>query len=188
MVTPFGVTPRWLEAYLNALAEGCEDADARIAADDLNGVKGKEFARCRIKTAGNVKTGDEILCLTVPVEGGSSVLKRRGVDPRLSDHGKWRREHLGALNAAYGSTPYFEHLMPEIEKVYADSQGISLEEFNSRMLGVILGWIDRSVLISDDATLREAGKEVRKHIDADLSALDMLFRLGKTASLGLIAG
>lgn len=132
MVTPFGVTAEWVGVYLHSLRDGLGDEEARSAANHRCGVSGKLFARCAIATG----------VLTVPVEGGGSVLKRRGADPVLSEHGKWRREHLGAWNAAYGRTPYYAHLMPEIEAVYADSEGLRMEDFNSRLLRVALGWLD----------------------------------------------
>ena len=74
---------------------------------------GKECARCMVQ-------GD--MFLSVPVQGGASCLKGRHVDVRsllISDHGKWRQEHLGTWNAIYGKTPFFDHLFPEIKQVYA---------------------------------------------------------------------
>lgn len=182
MVTPFGITSAWLKIYLDALFEGRDDREAKVAANMKCAIKGKDFARCRIRTAGNLKTDGNSLCLTIPVEGGSSVLKRPAAIPLLSEHGKWRREHLGAFNAAYGSTPFFEHLMPEIKKIYDNSQGITLEEFNSNLLKIILNWIDASPMIVTE-TLQEAASEFQARINGDISALEMLFRFGKNAAL-----
>lgn len=179
MVTPLTVTAGWLRQYAAALGDGMEPHRARIEATRLSGISGKEFAHCRISTG----------TLTVPVSGGAGVLKRHGADPPLSEHGKWRREHLGAWNAAYGRTPYYIHLMPEIEGVYARSEGMTLEQFNSALLEVALGWLDTSVWVADtegtDGSLTQAQRlgevraEARGRIDERLSIFDTIFRLGR---------
>ncbi len=188
MVTPLTVTAGWLRQYAAALGDGMEPRRARIEATRLSGISGKEFAHCRISTG----------TLTVPVSGGAVVLKRHGADPPLSEHGKWRREHLGAWNAAYGRTPYYIHLMPEIEGVYARSEGMTLEEFNSALLEVALGWLDTSVWLPAVATtdgsdssqsgarrlkeerrLEEVRVEARARVNESLSIFDALFRLGR---------
>lgn len=175
MVTPFGASAMWVSAYLAGLAEGKSDTEAREGASRLTGVKGKEFARCRIST----------LTLKVPVEGGAGVLKHRGADPVLSEHGKWRREHLGALNAAYGRSPYYEHLMPLIEEIYRNSGGIRLEEFNRRLLDVALGWLTPMPDASERERLRGVIEEKRRKTDSALSIFDVLFRLGKEGVFAL---
>lgn len=156
--------------------EGIEEREARHAASLSSGIKGKLFARNGIRTG----------VLTVPVEGGSGILKRRGSEPVLSEHGKWRREHIGAINAAYGRTPYHAHLMPDIEAVYAVSEGMTLEEFNSRMLDVALGWLDMPALDSMDCHLaEEMAREVSAKVREDLSIFDALFRLGREVVFAL---
>ncbi len=173
MVTPFGVTAEWVGVYLHSLRDGLGDEEARGGATRRCGVSGKQFARCPIATG----------VLTLPAEGGGSALKRHGADPVLSEHGKWRREHLGAWNAAYGRTPFYAHLMPEIEAVYADSEGLRMEEFNSRLLRVALGWLDMDAVGAGVPTgVRE---ETRGLINEGLSIFDALFRLGKGAVLGM---
>lgn len=188
MVTPLTVTPVWLRHYADALGAGLDPRRARAEATRLTRVAGKEFARCAISTG----------TLTVPVCGGAGVLKRRGADPVLSEHGKWRREHLGAWNAAYGRTPFYIHLMPQIEAVYARSEGMTLEEFNTALLEVALTWLDPSILTHPAATpeaslagsaseasgipearLAAVRAEARAQVDASLSIFDALFRLGR---------
>jgi len=173
MVTPLGVTSEWMGVYLHALRDGLCQEESRQTANHAYGVSGKQFARCPISTG----------VLTVPVEGGGSVLKRHDADPILSEHGKWRREHLGAWNAAYGRTPYYVHLMPEIEEVYMHSEGLRLEEFASRLLDVARDWLDSDAI---GAPLPESVREeVRRHIRLNLSIFDALFRLGRETVLGL---
>lgn len=186
MVTPFGVTPGWLRVYLDLAASGMEDREARRKADESAGIRGKGFAGMKIAAAGSSARGDNSLILKVPVEGGASVLKNAENEPLLSEHGKWRREHIGALQASYGKTPYYEHLMPEIKAVYDDSVGITLERFNSRLLDVALNWIDVDCLKENAARLQKVMEETKNAINRDLSIFDALFRLGKRTSFGLL--
>ncbi len=167
MVTPFGPSVAWVGAYLREVIAGKGDDDARKGANLVTGVSGKEFARCRLRG----------VTLTVPVEGGAHALKSRGALPGVSEHGKWRREHEGALLAAYGKTPYYAHLMPELMAVYADSEGLGLEDFNRRMLDVALGWIDVEALKAEG--MERVRDEVRAKVETGLSIFDLLFRLGR---------
>ena len=170
MVIPFAPPTAWVREYLRLTASGTESTEAARLASASAGISGKQYARCSISTG----------TLTVPVAGGSGTLKRRDSDPVLSEHGKWRREHLGAWNAAYGRCPYHAHLMPGIEKVYAASEGMTLGEFNSRILETALEWIDTDALReADDALLERIRDERRGLVSPQLSIFDALFRLGK---------
>lgn len=178
MVTPLTATVGWLREYSRGLDAGLGDAESRRAACRATGIKGKSYARCDIRG----------YRLTVPVEGGSSVLKRGDADPLLSNHGKWRREHLGAWNAAYGRTPYFIHLYPEIEEVYETSSGMKLEAFNSRLLEVASGWLDFDSLRSGDSKIIKISDEIKSLADDGLSVFDLLFRIGPDAIFALYTG
>lgn len=135
--------------------------------------------------------------LTVPVEGGATALKRifylsgKGEPalktPRLSEHGRWRDEHLGAINAIYGSSPYFRHLFPEIESIYRHSEGMSLQAFNSELIGMAQRWLEPDTLLPEIKLLSEGnperfrriGEDTLRKVDINLSIFDALFRLGK---------
>lgn len=171
MVTPLNIDAIWLRYYLLAKHEGLSEPEARLKATESVGIKGKAFARCHISTG----------TLTVPVEGGGNSLKRRNANPILSEHGKWRREHLGAWQAAYGRTPYFIHLLPEIEEVYNNSSGLTLEQFNSALLEVALRWLDFEAVDNGESRLRETGRELEPEITDGLSVFDLIFRHGKMA-------
>lgn len=173
MVTPFGPTAKWAGIYMRGLRSGLDDTEARIRANRAAGIEGKEFARCRLRG----------VTLTVPVDGGAHALKSRGAKPVISEHGKWRREHAGAMLAAYGKTPFFRHLMPEIEEAYSRSEGTGLEEFNRSILEVAMGWIDQEALSAP--SMQRIREEVRAKVDENLSILDVIFRLGKEGSFGL---
>ena len=142
---------------------------------------GKDLARTLI-------AGERML--SVPVEGGSARLKRTGIDPRdvqISDHGVWRREHLGAWNAVYGKTPFFAHLYPLIEEAYnAHSRG-SLAEFNGALWNVVADFLglDSALESLDKMKMANAQRffEIREEfatkVNLNYSIFDALFRLGK---------
>lgn len=148
-----------------------------------SGARGKEFARTRIDGR----------MLGVPVEGGAQTLKHADANPLLSEHGKWRREHLGAWQAAYGRTPYFIHLMPEIEAVYRESEleALTLEEFNQRLLRVAERWLqwDEEMRLPEGLPGRSKpdfeaiAEELRGKIRWDHSIFEALFRFGKETRL-----
>lgn len=173
MVTPFGPTAKWTGIYLRGLHSGLSDTEACIHANNEADVRGKEFARCRLRG----------VTLTVPVSGGAHALKSGSANPVISEHGKWRREHEGALLAAYGKSPFFRHLMPEIEEIYSRSEGMPLEEFNRSLLDAALGWIEPEALFSP--SMQAVREETRVKVDYDLSIFDVIFRLGKEGSFGL---
>lgn len=172
MVTPFCPSAEWIRAFVRGAECGETHEEACARANRETGTTGKLFGRCQLPTG----------VLTVPVAGGAGVLKRRDADPILSEHGKWRREHLGAWQAAYGRTAYYIHLMPEIAGIYAGSEGMRLEEFNRRLLETALRWLDFKALAKGDGELlgclrREREKDLKK----GLSIFDLLFRLGREA-------
>ncbi|MDE6007351.1 MAG: WbqC family protein [Muribaculaceae bacterium] len=177
MVTPLTVTVGWLRIYNGHLRAGNSDIESRRYANREAGISGKMYARCELRG----------YRLTVPLEGGAGVLKHKEADPKLSEHGKWRREHLGAWRAAYGRSPYFIHLFPEIEEVYSRSGGMSLEEFNSRLLEVALGWLDRSIFeVEELSAISKIAAETRSITDESLSVFDLLFRIGPDAIFALL--
>ena len=182
IVTPFAPSADWWRRYLRLRMEGLESPEAAAGASAAAGTKGKDYARSQI--AGGVRIG-------VPVEGGASVLKR-GSNPRLSEHGKWRREHLGAWQAAYGRTPYYEHLMPLLERIYAESEReeLTLEEFNRRLLRLAESWIAGDGAIAsienERERLQERISETVRKVNGENSIFDAIFRLGKETVFGVI--
>lgn len=136
--------------------------------------------------------------LIVPVEGGGSALKRalhRGdiSGLRLSNHGRWRDEHLGTLSALYGKAPYYPHIMDRIETVYRNSNDILLADFNLALIEIANNMLNLSETLP---ALREMQKhaparfealhnEISKKINPDYSIFDALFRLGKESIFGL---
>lgn len=83
--------------------------------------------------------------LTIPVEKSPSP-KAPIRDIRISEHGNWRHLHLNALISSYGSAPFFDHYMTEIEPFYRHKYTF-LWDFNLDLLSVCLEWLDISPLI-----------------------------------------
>lgn len=151
-------------------------------------VCGKEWARCLVQ-------GD--LFLSVPVQGGASCLKGRHVDVGsllISDHGKWRQEHLGTWNAIYGKTPFFDHLFPEIKQVYTSYSNGTLGAFNSKLFELAMRFLDMRNLATDINEMQNSRPELIKQlrveyetkVNLNYSIFDALFRLGRNTIWVLI--
>lgn len=154
-------------------------------------IRGKEQARTMI--------GNGIM-LSVPVVGGGAKLKREcKSDLLISDHGRWQDVHLGAMKALYGKTPYFQHLFPEIEKIYRERSNGSLEDFNLAIHHLVLHWLGidekNRMWIEEIKELPDQKKELihrlaeenRKDIDMNNSILALLFRLGRESVFALLS-
>lgn len=150
-------------------------------------VKGKERVRTRI--AGG-------MMLSLPVEGGSSVMKRRNAEgAMLADHGRWQDVHLGAFKATYGKTPFFIHLFPEIEKIYRQKGAGSVGDFTAAINAMVEEWLGideifinslRSLRDDSPERLRLWKQQFSGKIDPEISILDLLFRYGKEGVIALL--
>lgn len=146
-------------------------------------VRGRDRARTLIMTP----DGAERL-LSVPVAGGSAALKHAASDPPLSSHGKWRAEHLGAWNAAYGRSPYFIHLFPEIENIYRSiPDGQPLSAFNLAFHRLAMRWLECGLPATLPPHADNRAKEVARLINPGLSIFDAIFRFGKETAMALRA-
>lgn len=140
-------------------------------------------------------------CLTVPVQG------QKGVKIRM-DHvalapGNWRKQHLSAIQSAYGKAPYFEHYFPLIEEVYS-SPHTTLMAFNEHSweLGKEIGLTvpqkntlaatstERPILLDAEPGSRQlhfpAYTQVfadRQTFLSDLSIIDLAMNLGPRSAV-----
>lgn len=144
---------------------------------------GKELARTII--AGN-------RYLSIPVEGGSSRLKGKSADlsaVNISNHGRWRQEHLGAWNAAYGKTPFFPYIFPMMEDAYTYHSHGLLVEFNKSMFDIFLKFTDFENVKPSIEILKKTHplrfeqlhREYETKVNLNYSIFDTLFRLGKNS-------
>lgn len=130
-------------------------------------------------------------------------------DASVSTHDEWWRQHLVALESAYGRTPYFEFLIDKFEDIFRSPEAwsewptaIDLDRRADEVIRRILGFDNRveysvTTGLSGCIDLRRAdftiaaGHEYRQ-IRADrlgfhpnLSILDLIFNLGSEAPLYL---
>ena len=131
----------------------------------------------------------EGMVLTVPVVGGSSAAKRmRPEQLEVSEHGDWTRIHLGAIEAAYGREPYFQHLFPEIAAVIADHPQ-QLARLNVLLMEKMMDFIGygdaiegmRSLCAENPERCTAIARRLEQKIDTNHSFLEPLFRLGPDA-------
>lgn len=147
-------------------------------------MKTRDYTRTRIWS--NTPGG---MTLTVPVAGGSSAAKRLPPDRlTISGHGDWTRIHLGALDAAYGKEPYFQHLFPAMA-MRIECYPEKLTELNAALLAAMLEFLDYDnempgVLALENAhpeRFRSIAERLWRGIDPIHSFLEALFRYGRDA-------
>lgn len=91
--------------------------------------------RCSIATANGVQD------LSVPVCKNEKATAMK--DIRLSEHGNWRKNHIAAINTAYGNSPYWDFLKPDFTDLYA-RQFTFLVDFNTALLELVCDIIEIS--------------------------------------------
>lgn len=190
---PFMPPTEWYVQWWRARLDGKDDpesiAEANGMMERVDKKYTRNFSRCKICMA----DGREQM-LSVPLDGGAKAL-RGGKDVgenTISDHGNWRHVHLGAINAAYGKTPFFPHLLPEIEEAYRHSYG-KLEEFNIAIHRALSSFIingsepDALRRVSEGNISRAVsiGLEMAEKTEKDRSILDLIMKFGPETLLYL---
>lgn len=182
-IIPFLPSFRWYAAWLSERRKGVDEVAAVGIANTVAGIRGKDFARAVI--CGNA--GEHLL--SVPVAGGSAMLKQTRHLPEIiiSEHGNWRHVHLGALEAAYGRMPFYQHLIPDILRCYEqDIQ--SLAEFNHSLHDSLCSlFLPSSLAENLPEAAAERGRELLGEVAQDRSIIDTLFRLGPESLLPLLS-
>ncbi len=90
--------------------------------------------------------------LTVPLVGETHNMATPMREVRISEHGNWRRLHWGALYSAYGRTPYFDHIAPELEAIIVDGHQTHLLELNTQLQQLIVEFMDLPIQFSAQST------------------------------------
>ena len=181
--------------YARMLKAGtvCFDTEARVNHHD------KSHNRCRIAGAGGVLT------LTVPIEKPASWRGFMVRDMRISEHGDWRRIHRGALFSAYGKTPFFEYIAPELYAIFERGDRW-LIDFNLAIHNLVVDFLDLPITSVPKPALLSGSPEAvidRHNAQAnveyyqiraqkygfipDLSILDLLMNTGREAIFTLNA-
>lgn len=171
--------------------------------------------RCYIATTNGIQA------LSVPIVHKAPSLYREGrggsltSDIRISDHGKWRREHWNALQSAYGESPFFDYYADDIRPFFTEKWEF-LFDFNLAIIHKMCELLDidthpqplpkggTSINPQPTPSLRECRNESspslreglgvgvyyqvyqQKHgFLPNLSILDLLFNMGNEAILYL---
>jgi hypothetical protein len=74
--------------------------------------------------------------LSIPLIGGRQQ-KLAIADVCVQQGSNWQRQHLAAIQSAYGRAPYFDELWPQINAVYQQHSGGNLLQFNLAILQLI---------------------------------------------------
>ncbi len=181
-MVPYIASFRWYCHWMRGMLSGLDDNLARGEASRLCGVRSKLWCRttCPSPSGGPV-------ILSVPIVGGASAIKRNlPWSMIVSDHGDWPRNHLGAFEAAYGRTPFYRHLEPDMRRILRDAPEKPLHEVCEgihltvcRMLAIpeILAPL-RQALADRPSTLREIAKGLSAMIDPEENLLGILSEYG----------
>lgn len=187
-VPPYAASFGWYMCWFRCRVSGMSDDEAISEANKLCGIKGKDFARTYVGSP------DTPMLLSVAVEGGASRLKRKGSERwvRLSMHGNWPHAHLGAFEALYGRSPYYQHILPGLVKILGEIP----ENLGALNLG-IHGWLTSFMQTESfkpeegyktvfPAAVLARGSEIVAAIDYNMSVIDALMRFGPEINLGFI--
>ena len=184
---PLVPSSAWFSCYIKALREGMVEREAmEIANQSLPTVK--EFGRYA------VKNNKGRITLSVALEGGGKQLRKidSGIPILLSEHGDWRKVHMGGLEASLGRTPYYRHIEPELKSIYQNLEIINLKDFNAAIFqclkAFLLGNISTMMLqeLSKQGLWQERGKEIAENIIPDLSVVQSLSEYGRETLLGIM--
>ena len=178
LTVPYLPSQKWMSEWIEHRLAGKSAVEAAVIADRC--IDRRQMGRTLISGANGTQL------LTIPVTGGASVWKRRNLnDVEISQHGNWQHTHLGAIEAAYARTPYFDTLFDALKPLYSKAEG-SLALFNAAILEVLISFINIETL-SDGITRRrkcqdrilaewcDAGKKLYRE---EISVLDPLMRYG----------
>ena len=187
-IYPLAPGPAWWRAYMNQKIQGCNNSDSvRFANETL--LSFKEFGRMILR-----ESNEETIILSVPVEGGNRQLRKTEIlgSLALSDHGNWKKMHIGAIEACLGRKPFFRDLEPALSQVYNNQSLVTLAEFNAAIFEVLntflMGNIKPSQLkeFSKNPVIIERGKEIAEELDKDVSMLQNIALHGRDCLLGLL--
>lgn len=189
MVIPYLASSRWYAYWTEALMNGISADEAIAAANRKAGMNGKDFSRCVVE--GN----NGVITLSVAVEGGAHRLKNRNAlqSASVSDHGNWQHVHLGALEASYGRTPFYQHFAPDLKDIISNYPS-SLLKLNSSLHDAVVRFLGLNELNEntinivkyDNSHVAERGIEIASMIRQELSIVDPIMKYGKEVLLGLI--
>jgi hypothetical protein len=94
-----------------------------------------------------ILTSQGILPLAIPLKKGKNN-KMPIKDVRIAYEENWQKTHLGAIRAAYGKSPYFEHYFDEIEALFMNNHEF-LFDFNKNTMTFLLKKLKCNIIIEE---------------------------------------
>ena len=185
---PLAPSVRWFSFFFKALSEGKNENEAiEMANESISSTK--EFARYSLKD-----NNGEPMILTIPVEGGGKRLKKIETHPELylSEHGDWRKVHLGGLEATLGRTPFYRYIEPDIKGIYQNKGIVELEKYNKAIFLALKTFLmgnltpDKLVSFLNDSKWQKRGLEIAEQLDFDVSVLQPFAEFGRETLLGIM--
>lgn len=164
------------------------------------------FLKQTIRNRYRVYSAQGPLLLTVPLIAKSSKLFISEIT--IDYNSPWQKEHLRTLEAAYSSTPFFEHYIGYLAPIFSESFD-SLLELNRWSFNKICDLLDLELkveyskqFVDEPASLDFRPKRIEKFYDvkptyyqlnmdrnlpfeSNLSILDILFNLGPESRIWL---
>lgn len=186
---PLAPSIRWCGAFFKSWAKGIPESEAFLIANSTLRSP-KDFGRYILKNQ-----IEEYVKLSVAVEGGGKQLRTwdKINNLYLSEHGDWRKVHLGAWEAILGRKPFFRYLEPALRDVYCDLNLKSLKEFNIAIFKILIAYLlgnlkPNSVVLNErNSEWRERGLEIAERFDQETSIIQALAENGPEALLGIMA-
>lgn len=161
---PYLASRSWYAAWIKGLLAGQSDFCARTSANRVCGAVGKIMSRAALP----VPDGS-VAVFSVPICGGASSIKK--LEPEqliVSDHGRWPHIHLGALEAAFGSAPFFRHLHPFLEEALLDAPGAPLSLLTERLHRASIRMLGLPRILDSLSEISDAERRRFRAIAADI--------------------
>ncbi len=96
---------------------------------------GEHYVKQTFRNRCSLRSANGQLDLSIPVIRPNGNKTPTGIVEVSHDKG-WRRDHFRSIQAAYASSPYFDHYAPEIELLIFQETKL-LKDFNKRCLRLI---------------------------------------------------
>lgn len=182
---PFLASRRWWELRGSLLLAGHDAGEAAALASVMEtqrGLKGRDWLRCLLPR--DASGCEETQTFSLPLCGGAHAAKSQNPQLwRVSDHGRWPHLLLGMLDAIYGRTPFYRHLMPRLEPLisrYASSAPALCNGLDTAVCEFLGLHNTLEALQHSTPLLAERKNELLQNIGTsrDVSILDTAFRFG----------
>lgn len=177
----------WFSYYLSALKN---DLITPVCYANSNIGSTKEFGRYHL-----IDSKGESINLSVAIQGGGKRLRSldKIMDLELSDHGEWRKNHLGSIEACLGRKPYYRYIEEPLKEVYLNTSLVNLESFNLAIFKIVDTFLMGNLKAQDlqhfftNPCLIERGHELAEKFKPDISILQYLSEYGRESILGIMA-